>query len=155
MDNKIKISCDTQEFDDAIETQIEKVENFKIGRRALGIAGALGAGAFFTWSFDQSINNEGEFKDSSAALKATLGVLSLVGVGCAGYLVSAFTSDIVDICEERAERKSVTNIKRIQLQKNQYITDCINKKIEEIKAFRKEEDQIEEVVETKKKLKKR
>lgn len=139
--DKIKIIADTKKFDDAIEAEIEKVENHKILRTAVGSATSLGALTFFAYSFSESYNDDMNFTDDQ---RKALRCISLVGAIASGLLISCSNKIIGNIYEERAERKSANNIKRIKIQKDKYLTDCINKRLAEIKEEENRE-QIEEI----------
>ena len=140
--DKIKIIADTKKFDDEIEAEIEKVENFKILRNSIGAVAGLGALSFFTYSLSESVNKDSDLTDDQ---RKTLRFLSIIGSIGAGILTSVSNAGIADIYEERAERKSELNIKRIKIQKNQYLTDCINKRLAEIKKEEESREQIEEI----------
>jgi hypothetical protein len=146
--DKIKIIADTKKFDDEIEAEIEKVENFKILRNSIGAVAGLGSLSFFAYSMTEAMDENSDFTDNQ---RKTLRFLSLIGAIGAGIVISASNAAIADIFEERAERKSDTNIKRIKIQKNQYLTDCINKRLAEIKKEEENREQIEEINSKKKK----
>lgn len=144
--DKIKVIADTKKFDDEIEAEIEKVENLKILRNVVGSAASLGALSFFAYSFSESYNDDINFTDDQ---RKTLRCISLVGAIASGLVISCSNATIGDIYEERAARKSANNIKRIKIQKDKYLTDCINKKLAEIKEEENRE-QIEEISSKKK-----
>lgn len=144
--DKIKVIADTKKFDDEIEAEIEKAENFKILRNAVGAATGLGALSCFAYSFSESYNDDVNFTDDQ---RKALRCISLVGVIASGLVVSCSNNIIGNIYEERAERKSANNIKRIKIQKDKYLTDCINKRLAELKEEENRE-QIEEISSKKK-----
>ena len=145
--DKIRILVDTSKFDNEIEAEIEKAENFKIVRNAVGSAVGLGALATFSYTFAKSMDESENYTDNQ---RKTLGILSIIGAIGSGILFTCSNSNIGDIYEERAERKSITNIKRIKIQRNKYLADCINKRLAEIKKEEENREKIEEI-DTKKK----
>ena len=145
--DKIRIIADTSKFDNEIEAEIEKAENFKIVRNAIGSAVGLGTLTMFSYAFAKSMDDSENYTDKQ---RKTLGILSIIGAIGSGILFTCSNGNIGDIYEERAERKSITNIKRIKIQRDKYLADCINKKLAEIKKEEENREKIEEI-DTKKK----
>lgn len=145
--DKIRILVDTSKFDNEIEAEIEKAENFKIVRNAVGSAVGLGGITMFSYALAKTMDDSENYTDRQ---RKTLGILSILGAISSGIVFACSNSNIGDIYEERAERKSITNIKRIKIQRNKYLADCINKRLAEIKKEEENREKIEEI-DTKKK----
>ena len=144
-----KIFIDTEKFDNEMEKEIRKVENFKIAKNAIGTVALMGSASVYGVAYDKLANSE-DIDDK----KKTIGcAAALIGVGLATFLASTCVLNAIEIYEDRKKRNSKYNIKKIQIQKDLYIQNCIEEKMEEIKKAKAaaELEAIEELPNKKKK----